>query len=509
MDTNYFCNRMNKKVLLLILDGWGKGKNYKGNGITTSRATFVESLDRDWPHALLQTSGEAVGLPDGQMGNSEVGHLNIGAGRVVYQQLVLINKAFREGTVSKNKVLTEAFRYALDHGKKVHFIGLLSDGGVHSHIQHLLGLCDSAKSYGLSRVYVHAFMDGRDTDPKSGEGFIKTLLTHISGGPVKLASIIGRYYAMDRDKRWERVKKAYDLLVHGNGTKSSDPVASVLDSYHQKITDEFLEPIVCDPQGCLEPGDVVININFRTDRGREITQVLTQQDFHEYNMHCLELKYITMTCYDETYRNVETLFNNEDLIMTLGEVLEKHGKTQARIAETEKYPHVTFFFSGGRETAFEGEKRYLCPSPKVATYDLQPEMSAEDVKNATVEAMTTQKPDFIVTNFANPDMVGHTGVLSAVQTAIEKVDQCVETLVKAAQDYGYSLLITADHGNAEYMVNEDGTPNTAHTTNDVPVRLIDSEIKSIRSGKLADLAPTVLKMIGIPQPAEMTGQCLI
>ncbi|MBI3233330.1 MAG: 2,3-bisphosphoglycerate-independent phosphoglycerate mutase [Bacteroidetes bacterium] len=504
---------MNKKVLLLILDGWGKGKDYEGNAVTHANSHFVEKLDNITPHSMLQTSGEAVGLPEGQMGNSEVGHLNIGAGRVVYQQLVLINKSFREGTVKQNKTLIEAFNYALANNKNVHFIGLVSDGGVHSHINHLIGLCQLAEEFALPNVYIHAFMDGRDTDPKSGLGYIQTLEKAISNTHAKIASLTGRYYAMDRDKRWERVKLAYDAMVHGIGQHVSNIEQAIHESYAAEVTDEFMKPIIMtdrnQPIGLIQDGDVVINFNFRTDRGREISEALTQEDFHEQNMHKLNLKYITMTTYDETYKNVETLFDNDDLIMTLGEVLEKNGKTQIRIAETEKYPHVTFFFSGGRESEFLNEKRYMCPSPKVATYDLQPEMSAEDVKNATIKAMTLDHADFIVTNFANPDMVGHTGVLSAVIKAIEKVDACVEEIVSVAKKNNYTLLITADHGNSEYMINDDGTPNTAHTTNDVPLRIIDPEIAQLHNGKLADLAPTILKLMGIAQPSEMTGKSLI
>lgn len=504
---------MNRKVLLLILDGWGKGKDYQGNAVTNAAKHFVESLNQHWPHAMLQTSGEAVGLPEGQMGNSEVGHLNIGAGRVVYQQLVLINKAFADGSINQNKTLIQAFEYAKKENKSVHFIGLVSDGGVHSHINHLKGLCTTANNFGLVKVYIHGFLDGRDTDPKSGLGFIHDLQSHITGTCVKIASLVGRYFAMDRDKRWERVKLAYDAMVMGIGTHTTQVEEAINNSYAAGVTDEFVKPIVVTegdkPIAVIEEGDVVINFNFRTDRGREISEVLTQKDFHEQNMHKLDVKYITMTTYDETYSNVDTLFANDDLAMTLGEVLEKHGKTQARIAETEKYPHVTFFFSGGRETEFNNESRYLCPSPKVATYDLQPEMSAEEVKKATIKAMVEDNKDFIVTNFANPDMVGHTGVLPAVITAINTVDNCVKELVDVAQQNGYTLLITADHGNAEYMINDDGTPNTAHTTNDVPLRLIDPEIKSLHHGKLADLAPTILALLQVPQPPEMTGVSLI
>lgn len=505
---------MNRKVLLLILDGWGRGKEYAGNAVKLTQSNYTESLVEHYPMSMLQTSGEAVGLPEGQMGNSEVGHMNIGAGRVVFQQLVLINKAFREGTVGQNKTLKEAYAYALNQKKSVHFIGLVSDGGVHSHFNHLIGLCKTAADAGLTNIYIHAFTDGRDTDPKSGLQFINNVADQIKNTPVQFATIIGRYYAMDRDKRWERVKLAYDAMVNGIGAHVLNIEQAIKNSYDLNITDEFIKPIIHtnnegQPITKIEDGDVVINFNFRTDRGREISEALTQNDFHEFNMHKLDLKYITMTCYDEKYINVETLFANDDLKMTLGEVLEKNNKSQARIAETEKYPHVTFFFSGGREQEFVNEKRWLCPSPKVATYDLEPEMSAEQVKNSTIEAMTSFKPDFIVTNFANPDMVGHTGVLSAVIKAVEKVDACVEELVEVSKINGYTLLITADHGNAEYMINDDGTPNTAHTTNDVPLYLIDKEIKHINSGKLADLAPTILALLNVDQPEEMTGISLI
>ncbi|MSQ78769.1 MAG: 2,3-bisphosphoglycerate-independent phosphoglycerate mutase [Flavobacteriaceae bacterium] len=501
------------KVALLILDGWGRGKNYPGNAIELANRHYVENLSKAFPIAYLQTSGEAVGLPDGQMGNSEVGHLNIGAGRVVYQQLGLIHNAFKDEEVEKNVILLDALQYAKTNKKAVHFIGLLSDGGVHSHNDHLHGLCTIAEQHNQP-VFIHAFLDGRDTDPKSGKGYLETLLKHIEGSTAKLASVVGRYYAMDRDKRWERVKLAYDLLVKGEGESSQDIVKTIEEKYTAGITDEFMKPIILvdevgNPNAIIQEGDVVININFRTDRGREITQVLTQHNFPEQDMKKINLHYITMTVYDETFENVQTLFHNDDLAMTLGEVLELAGKTQVRIAETEKYPHVTFFFSGGRETEFIGEHRYMCPSPKVATYDLQPEMSAEEVKNSTLKAITEDRADFIVTNFANPDMVGHTGVLTAVIKAIEKVDACVEEIIKIALANNYTLLITADHGNSEYMLNEDGTPNTAHTTNEVPLWLVSNTQMTLHNGKLADLAPTILHLLGVTKPVEMTGVSLV
>jgi 2,3-bisphosphoglycerate-independent phosphoglycerate mutase len=518
-DLNIFVANYNQemsaqKVMLLILDGWGKGKNYEGNGIFLASNKYVENLSNQWPMAYLHTSGADVGLPEGQMGNSEVGHLNIGAGRVVYQQLALINKAFHEKTIYHNQVLCNAFDYAKKNNKAVHFIGLVSNGGVHSHIDHLMGLCDMAKDQQVEKAYIHAFLDGRDCDPKSGEGFIKQLTEHIKDGPVKLASVIGRYYAMDRDKRWERVKLSYDLMVKGSGLICTDIIKTIQDQYEAKITDEFMPPIMMcaddsSPMATIQEGDVVVNINFRTDRGREISLALTQQDFPTQEMKALNLHYITMTTYDETYKNVETLFQNDDLVMTLGEVLQKAHKSQIRIAETEKYPHVTFFFSGGRELPFEGEKRYLCPSPKVATYDLQPEMSADDVKNSTLKAIIEDQADFIVTNFANPDMVGHTGVLEAVVKAINKVDACVKEIVEVALPAGYKILITADHGNSEFMINEDGSPNTAHTTNVVPLYFLSNDHEPIVGGRLADLAPTILKLMHIEQPAEMTGVSLV
>lgn len=498
----------------MILDGWGKGKPYEGNAIHLARKVNMDDLNARYPVTELKTSGEDVGLPDGQMGNSEVGHMNIGAGRVVFQQLVLINKAFREKNVAQNPVLLDAVEYAQSKRKKIHLIGLVSDGGVHSSLDHLKGLCSLLQEKGISEYFVHAFTDGRDTDPKSGKGFLTDLLAHLAKTGGHLASVIGRYYAMDRDKRWERVSLAYHAMVNGAGEKSTDLLKTLEERYAADETDEFLKPIIHikndQPIATIGDGDVVICFNFRTDRGREITQVLTQEDHPEFDMKHLNLKYITLTEYDKTYKNIGIVFPDIELNNTLGEVLEKHGKTQVRIAETEKYPHVTFFFSGGREIPFSGESRRMCPSPKVATYDLQPEMSAEDVCLATLESVQSEA-DFVCVNFANPDMVGHTGVLAAEIKAIEKVDDCVGRIVPVALEHGYSILITADHGNGEYMINmEDGSPNTAHTTNVVPCLLIEqANANKLKAGRLADLAPTILHLMGISQPAEMSGNSLI
>ncbi|OYU94436.1 MAG: phosphoglycerate mutase (2,3-diphosphoglycerate-independent) [Bacteroidetes bacterium B1(2017)] len=507
---------MEKRVILLILDGWGNGKPYNGNAINMAHKPNFDRLIAHYPNSDLHTCGEWVGLPDGQMGNSEVGHMNIGAGRVVYQQLVLINKAFREGMVNTNEVLLKAVATAKATNKKVHLIGLVSDGGVHSSIDHVKGLCHFLQNQGLSTFYVHAFTDGRDTDPKGGVQYLTDLnetLIHTGG---KIASVTGRYYAMDRDKRWERVKLAYDAMVHATGEGSSNVIETIKSRYAANETDEFLKPIIAlgsdqKPLATIEEGDIVINFNFRTDRGREITMALTQQDFAEQDMKALNLHYVTLTEYDKTFKNVSVVFPDIELKHTLGEVLESHNKKQVRIAETEKYPHVTFFFSGGQEVAFKGETRHMAPSPKVATYDLQPEMSAEQVCGFTLEEIAKNEADFMVVNFANPDMVGHTGVIPAEIKAIEKVDECLGRVVEAALKNNYSLLVTADHGNGEYMINEeDGTPNTAHTTNDVPLLLIEPQIGSgIKSGKLADLAPTTLALMGIPQPKEMDGVSLL
>ncbi len=499
----------------MILDGWGIASNPKVSAVDAANTPFVDSLYKKYPHSKLQASGLFVGLPDGQMGNSEVGHMNLGAGRVVYQDLVKLNKAVEENTLGDNEELVKALDYAKKNNKKVHFIGLVSDGGVHSHIMHLKGLCSLAHEKGLEKVFVHAFTDGRDCDPKSGLGFLKDLQSHMSKTAGAIASITGRYFAMDRDKRWERVKLAYDAMVNGEGKKTGDVLKEMQASYDENVTDEFIKPIIHTdaagkPLAVIEEGDVVLCFNFRTDRGREITEVLTQKDFPEHGMKKLPLYYVTMTNYDDTFKDVKVLFDKDNLVNTLGEVLAAHGKKQIRIAETEKYPHVTFFFSGGREEPFDGEKRLLCPSPKVATYDLKPEMSAEDIRDAIIPELKKQETDFVCLNFANPDMVGHTGVFEAAVKAVETVDRCAEAVVTVALENGYSTFIIADHGNSDMMINEDGSPNTAHTTNPVPCILVDKDYRGpIKDGKLGDLAPTILKMIGIPKPAEMTGEELI
>lgn len=498
----------------MILDGWGIASNKKVSAIDRAQTPFMDSLYPQYPNSRLEASALAVGLPEGQMGNSEVGHMNIGAGRVVYQDLVRINKAIDERELDNNPVLNKAFAYALKNNTDVHFIGLVSDGGVHSHIHHLKGLCTIACNKGIKNLFIHAFTDGRDTDPKSGLGFLSDLQRHLSKTTGKIASVVGRYYAMDRDKRWERVKLAYDLLVHGHGIAVSDPLKGVEQSYSEGVTDEFIKPIVVEEHGkplaVIKEGDVVLCFNFRTDRGRQITMALTQQDFHEQNMAALNLHYITLTNYDDTFKNVKIIFDKDNLDNTLGEVLAKHGKKQIRIAETEKYPHVTFFFSGGREEIFPGESRILCPSPKVATYDLKPEMSAHDIKDKIIPQLEKMEADFICLNFANPDMVGHTGVFEAAVKACETVDFCAGKVTEAALKNGYTTLIIADHGNADCMINDDGTPNTAHTTNPVPCILVDSTYRGkISNGKLGDLAPTILTLMGLPIPKEMTGHVLI
>lgn len=506
---------MNKKVLLMILDGWGLGKNPKVSAIAHSKTPYINSLFENYPHSKLEASGLAVGLPAGQMGNSEVGHMNIGAGRVVYQDLVKVNKAVEEKELDKNPVLVDALNYAKTNNKAVHFIGLLSDGGVHSHIDHLKGLFTIAHNSGLKNVFAHAFTDGRDTDPKGGEGYLQDLQNHLSKTTGKIASIIGRYYAMDRDKRWERVKLAYDLMVNGIGEKATDPIAAIKKSYEAGVTDEFVKPIVMvdanqKPIATIQEGDVVLCFNFRTDRGRQITEALTQQDFPEQGMKKLNLYYVTMSNYDDSFKGVKVVFDKDNLENTLGEIVSKANRKQIRIAETEKYPHVTFFFSGGREEAFPGESRLMCPSPKVATYDLKPEMSANDLKDKIIPELEKREPDFVCLNFANPDMVGHTGVFEAVIKAVETVDKCNEAVTETARKNGYSIIIIADHGNADVMINEDGTPNTAHTTNLVPCILVDDNYKGkLKDGKLGDLAPTILTLMGIPIPKEMTGNVLI
>ena len=498
----------------MILDGWGKSPDPKVSAIDNANIPFINSLYTKYPSAQLRTDGLNVGLPEGQMGNSEVGHMNLGAGRIVYQDLVKINLAVQNKTLHNEPELVVALKYAKDNNKAVHLLGLLSDGGVHSHTSHLRGLIDASQEYGLEKVFVHAFTDGRDVDPKSGALYLEDLNNYIYDKSAKLASVVGRYYAMDRDKRWERVKIAYDLLVNGTGTHSTEAVLSVLNSYKNNITDEFIDPIVMvdttdNPVATIENQDVVIFFNFRTDRGRELTEVLSQEDFHEQNMHKLNLYYVTMTNYDDTYKNVHVIYDKDNLTETLGEVLEKAGKKQIRIAETEKYPHVTFFFSGGREVPFVGESRILRNSPKVATYDLQPEMSAYELKDALVPELNKGEVDFVCLNFANGDMVGHTGVMAAAIKACEAVDICVKEVVEAALANNYTTIIIADHGNCETMINPDGSPNTAHTTNPVPIILIDNELKTIHDGVLGDIAPTILDLMGIEKPAVMTQHSLL
>ncbi|MDP4207521.1 MAG: 2,3-bisphosphoglycerate-independent phosphoglycerate mutase [Bacteroidota bacterium] len=505
---------MNKKAILLILDGWGIGNKSKGDVIFSTPTPNVDAIFEKYPHSQLLTSGENVGLPDGQMGNSEVGHLNIGAGRVLYQDLVKINKAIRENTIASNPELVKAFTYAKENNKSVHLIGLIGDGGVHAMSSHLFKLCDLTKEYGLNDVFVHALTDGRDTDPKSGLGFMKEVVESLKTSNAKLASLIGRYYSMDRDKRWERVKLGYDLMVNGVGKKATDAIKAIEESYAEGITDEFIKPVVFvdgndQPLGTIKPGDVVICFNYRTDRLRQITIALSQQDFPEQGMKALPLYYLTMTRYDDSFKNVHIIYDKDNVAKTIGEVVANAGLKQLRIAETEKYAHVTFFMSGGREQNFDGEERILINSPKVATYDLQPEMSAPQVKDAVVAELKKQKFDFIALNFANGDMVGHTGVYSAIQTAIKTVDACVGEVVKTAIENGYEAMIIADHGNADNAINEDGSVNTAHSLNPVPCLLISDRFKTVQNGILADVAPTLLTMIGLDVPAEMTGKVLI
>ena len=504
---------MTKKVILLILDGWGVTQDASVSAVAQAKTPFIDSLYHKYPNAQLLTHGMHVGLPDGQMGNSEVGHMNLGAGRIVYQDLAKINLAVENNTLKDEKVLKEAFHYAKTNNKKIHLLGLVSNGGVHSHTDHLKGLLTAAHEEGLEDVFVHAFTDGRDVDPKSGAGFIAELENHMAKSTGKLASVIGRYFAMDRDKRWERVKKAYDLLVFGRGSSSTDASESIQNSYAEGVTDEFIEPIVMTendkPIATISEGDVIVFFNFRTDRGRELTEVLSQQDFSEYQMKKLNLYYVTMTNYDDSFSKVHVIYDKDNLTDTLGETLAKNGKTQIRIAETEKYPHVTFFFNGGREAPFEGEKRILCPSPKVATYDLQPEMSAYEIRNSILPEIESESADFICLNFANPDMVGHTGVLEAAIKACEVVDSCTESIVKSALKNGYTTIIIADHGNSETMRNPDGSPNTAHTTNPVPLILVDTDLKFIKNGVLGDIAPTILDLLQVPIPEAMTQKSLI
>jgi len=505
---------MNKKVLLMILDGWGITQDPSVSAIAQADTPFMDSLYNKYPHAQLLTHGMNVGLPEGQMGNSEVGHMNLGAGRIIYQDLAKINLAVQNGTLNNEPELQKAFEYAKSHNKKVHFLGLVSNGGVHSHIDHLKGLLNAAQNDGLENVYVHAFTDGRDVDPHSGINFIAELENHLAKTGGKLASIIGRYFAMDRDKRWERVKKTYDLLRFGIGKPSQNAIKSIEESYAEGITDEFIEPIVMTtsegkPVATIEKDDVVIFFNFRTDRGRQLTEVLTQKDYETFGMNTLPLYFVTLTNYDDSFGNIHVIYNKENLHHTLGEVLELNGKKQIRIAETEKYPHVTFFFSGGRELAFEGEKRILCPSPTVATYDLKPEMSAYGLRDMILPEIENETAEFICLNFANPDMVGHTGVFEAAVKACETVDKCAQAIVEKALESHYTTIIIADHGNSETMRNPDGSPNTAHTTNPVPILIVDTDIKSVKNGILADIAPTILHLMGIEKPEIMAQHSLI
>ena len=502
-----------KRVILIIMDGWGIGKVFTSDAIQHAKVPFVSSLYKTYPNTTLVTCGEAVGLPEGQMGNSEVGHLNLGAGRIVYQELQRINVAIRSGEFATNAVLLKSIQYAIDNKKPLHLLGLVSDGGVHSHINHLKALTSLCKEKGLTEVYIHAFTDGRDTDPKSGLGFLEDLQHHLDATIGKIASVTGRYYAMDRDKRWERVKIAYDAMVRRSGQLSDNIFETIKKDYAGNITDEFLKPIINEStaNGTIKDGDAVICFNFRTDRCREITEVLTQTAYPAFDMKPLQLQFTTMTQYDHTFKNISVVFEKDDLKNTLGEILEQQNKTQIRIAETEKYPHVTFFFSGGRENPFKGEKRIMVPSPKVATYDLKPEMSANEITEALLPEIEKQSADFICLNFANTDMVGHTGIWEAAIKAIETVDKCVEKVVTAAINKDYTVLLTADHGNADYMINEDGSPNTAHTLNLVPLFLINKENKDykLKSGKLGDIAPTILKIMDLPIPKEMTGNVLL
>ena len=505
---------MSNKVLLMILDGWGNGDHSKSDVIYSMHPAYIEAMTAKYPHAELRTDGENVGLPEGQMGNSEVGHLNIGAGRVVYQDLVKINRACRDNSILQNEEIVKAFEYAKREGVSVHFMGLVSDGGVHSSLDHLFKLCDISKHYGIEKSFVHCFMDGRDTDPRSGKGFIEALERHMATSAGQIASIIGRYYAMDRDKRWERVKIAYDQLVNGVGEGATDMVAAMQKSYDEGVTDEFVKPIVHvdgegQPIGTIKPHDVVIFFNYRNDRAKELTIVLTQQDMPEEGMHTMPLYYCCMTPYDAKFEGLHILFDKDNVPNTIGEYVAQQGLRQLRIAETEKYAHVTFFLNGGREDKFAEEERILVASPKVATYDLQPEMSAYEVKDKLVEALGEQKYDFICLNFANGDMVGHTGVYEAIERAVKAVDECVKDVVEAAKANGYEVVQIADHGNADNAVNPDGTPNTAHSLNPVPIVVVSDRVARVKNGILADVAPTVLDLMGLAKPAEMTGESLV
>ncbi|MCD8432782.1 2,3-bisphosphoglycerate-independent phosphoglycerate mutase [Tenacibaculum finnmarkense genomovar ulcerans] len=505
---------MNKKVILMILDGWGITQDPKVSAIYNAKTPFINSLYDTFPHAQLRTDGNHVGLPEGQMGNSEVGHMNLGAGRIVYQNLAKINKAVDDGSLAQEKELLKAFDYAKKNNKNVHFLGLVSNGGIHSHINHLKGLLSAANEQKLDNVFLHAFTDGRDCDPKSGKYFINDIQEHMQKTTGELATITGRYFAMDRDNRWERVQLAHDALVNGKGEFSRDATQSIQESYDENITDEFVKPIIMvdeknQPKTTIKEDDVVIFFNFRTDRGRELTEILNQKDFPELNTKKLPLYFVTMTNYDETFKDIKVIYNSKNIENTLGEVLENAGKTQIRIAETEKYPHVTFFFSGGREQEFNGEKRLLCPSPKVATYDLQPEMSAYEIRDAIVPELQKGAVDFVCLNFANGDMVGHTGVFEAAVKACETVDNCVKDVITTALENDYTTIVIADHGNCETMMNPDGSPHTSHTTNPVPMILVDKDLKAIKDGVLGDIAPTILHLMNLPQPKEMTQDSLL
>ncbi|MEN8812080.1 MAG: 2,3-bisphosphoglycerate-independent phosphoglycerate mutase [Candidatus Arcticimaribacter sp.] len=501
---------MAKKTMLMILDGWGKAPNPAVSAVDQAKTPFIDSLYENFSHNDLYTDGMHVGLPEGQMGNSEVGHMNLGAGRIVYQDLAKINLALQEDTLKEEVVLKEAIAYAKANNKPIHMLGLMSDGGVHAHINHIKGFLDVFKAEEIKDVYLHAFSDGRDVDQQSGAGFIETLEQHMQQTTGKIASVIGRYFAMDRDQRWDRVKRAYDLLVHGTGTETNDFAASLKASYQASTTDEFIEPLVATNQeGRIKAGDVILFFNFRTDRGRELTQMLSQKTFEDQGTEPLDLYYVTLTNYDKNFNNIKVIFDKDNIKDTLGETLSKAGKIQIRIAETEKYPHVTFFFNGGQEAPFEGEERILCPSPKVATYDLQPEMSAYEIRDAIIPEIQKETADFICLNFANPDMVGHTGDLQAAVKACETVDECAQAIIEAALAKDYSILVIADHGNCETMVNEDGSPHTAHTTNPVPVILVENEKRSIKSGVLGDIAPTILDLMEVNQPAAMTQNSLL
>ena len=504
---------MNKKVILMILDGWGFAPDKNVSAVDNANTPFIDSLYTKYPHAQLLTHGGNVGLPDGQMGNSEVGHMNLGAGRIVYQSLAKINRDIAQDVLKDKTEIKNAFAYAKENNKAIHLMGLLSDGGVHAHLEHVKGLIKAANDAEVKNVYLHAFTDGRDVDPMSGAGFIEEIDAYAKEKGAKLASIIGRYYAMDRDKRWERVKLAYDLVVHGKGERTEDPVGAIKKSYESDVTDEFLQPIVVTENGApvatVKEGDVVLFYNFRTDRGRELTDMLSQKNFPEQDTKKLSLYYVTMTKYDETFKDIKVVYQKDNLVDTIGEIVSKAGKKQIRIAETEKYPHVTFFFSGGQEKPFDGESRIMCNSPKVATYDLQPEMSAYQVRDKIIEALKTEEADFVCLNFANPDMVGHTGVMEAAIKACETVDQCAGDVITTGLEHGYSTIVIADHGNCETMANPDGSPNTAHTTNPVPVIVVDPDIKKVEDGILGNVAPTILKMMGIEKPEVMDQEALV